>query len=119
MSNKITGRATISIDGVKHKTDEGATINVGGVTRKAVKNGKVIYGFQEEGVEPTLDCKIFHNKDLSLIELGKIDDATVFFETDTGQTLVLRNAFVTDPPSLDAKSGLVDLKMSALSIDEL
>lgn len=115
---QITGKAVIRVDGKELRTLDGATLNPGGVSREAMKGGGKVHGFKETDVEPTMECKVAHTADLSLKELGDITNATVIFECDTGRRYVLREAWTTEPPALDAGAGSVDLKMAAIECDE-
>jgi len=119
MSKKITGRAIITVDGKRFKTDSGATLNIGGSNRKAVVGGGEVHGYQEEDVAPSMECTVFHNQELSLRELSDITGATVLFETDTGAQFVLRDAWTSEPASLNSKDGSVSLKMEAIACDEV
>lgn len=114
--NQITGKATIRTDGQTHKTLDGATITPGGVSRET-KKGDAVHGFSESIQEPTLQCKLSHTAATNLTALGKIDNATVEFETDTGVIFIMRGAWTVEPPSLSG--GEVDLSMAAMSADEL
>lgn len=115
---QVTGKAIIRVDGNELRTLDGATLNPGGVNREAMKGGGKVHGYKEEDMEPTVECSVAHTKDLSLKELGAITDATVMFETDTGKQFILRNAWVSEPPGLDANSGGVSLRFAAISCDE-
>ena len=115
----FTGKATIRIDGEELVTEDGATLNPGGQNRTAVKSGGKVHGYQEEDIEPTVECSVMHDKNLSLRWLSDITKATLMFETDSGMQFVLRGAFTTEPAALNAKDGTVGLKMSALSCDEV
>ena len=53
MSGRITGVATIRVDGQEYPTERGATLNPGGVNRATKMAGKRVY-FNEEPVAPTL-----------------------------------------------------------------
>ncbi len=114
--NKITGKAKIRVDGQTYKTLDGATITPGGVSREAVV-GDEVHGFKESIKEPTLQCKLAHTATTNLIALGKIDNATVEFETDTGVIFIMREAWTSEPPSMSG--GEVDLSMAAMTADEL
>lgn len=119
MSKQITGRATITVDGKRFKTDNGATLNPGGSNRSSVTGGGEVHGYQEEDVAPSMECTVYHDKDTSLRELSDITGATVLFETDTGAQFILRDAWTMEPASLNSKDGTVDLKMEAISCDEV
>lgn len=119
MSKKITGRAIITVDGKRLKSESGATLNPGGSNRSSVMGGGEVHGYQEEDVAPSLECTVFHNKETSLRELSDITGATVLFETDTGAQYILRDAFTTEPASLSSSDGTVGLKMEAIACDEV
>jgi len=117
--SKITGKAIITVDGLQYRTDSGATLNPGGNNRSSVMGGGKVHGYQEEDVAPSMECTVYHTKDVSLRQLSDITDATVMFETDTKKVFVLRNAFVTEPASLNSKDGTIGLKFEAESCDEV
>jgi hypothetical protein len=113
--NQCTGKAVIRVNGKELRAFDDATLDIGGVEREAVKGSGKVFGFKEATKEPSMECKIAHKQDTDLVELGAIVDATVIFESDTGDTYILRDAFVTETPKLNAQDGSVDLKFSAIS----
>ena len=115
---QVTGRAIIRVNGRELRTLDGATLNPGGVTREAMKGGGKVHGYREEDVEPTMSCKVAHTAETSLKELADIVDATVIFETDTGRRFIMREAWTSEPPELDADAGAVSLAMAAIAYDE-
>lgn len=116
---QVLGRATIKYDGKALRSDKGAKINVGGVSRKVIE-GDQVHGFAEETKAPFIECEVNLAKGESLVELGKITDATVTFEADTGQTWVLKDAWVEDPPEATAgDGGKVKLKFVGMSCEEM
>lgn len=119
MPTHYTGKAIIRVDGEELVTEDGATLNPGGQNRTAVKSGGKVHGYQEEDVEPTLECQVKHDKNTSLRRLSDLTGATVMYETDSGMQFVLRDAFTTEPATLNAKDGNVDLKMAAVACDEV
>lgn len=117
--SKITGRATITVDGKRFKTDKGATLNPGGANRTAIVGGGGVHGYQEEDVAPSIECTVYHHKDVSLRELSDITGATVLFETDTGKQWILRDAWTSEPAALNAGDGTISLRMEAMACDEV
>jgi len=114
---QLTGRLTIRIDGQEKKSKDGATLNPGGVNRTTEKGGGRVHGYTEEDEQPSVSFKMAHDKDTSLLALGKLTDATLSFETDTGVIFTLRGAYTTKPPTLNGKE--VDMEMDAVECDEL
>lgn len=115
---QVTGKAIIRVDGKEIRALDGATLNPGGEQREPVVGSGKVHGYKEETQAPEMECQVAHTADTSLKELGAITAATVMFETDTGQTHIMREAFVTDVPTLNTKDGTVNLKMSAISCEE-
>ncbi len=117
---KITGKAIIRVDGTELRTaDKGAaTLDLGGEKREAKVGAGKTWGYNEETMPVELTCKVYHTADTSLKKLGAITSATISFECDSGPRFVLREAFSLDTPKLDAKTGEVEMKFSAVSCDE-
>lgn len=118
MANQVLGRAYVKVDGRFIKTFPGSKLDLGGVTRTPVV-GTTVHGYAEQAKEPTLECETSLAKGDSLKELIEATDVTVIFEADTGQTYVLRSAWLVDPPVItDGEGGKIPLKFSALSCEE-
>lgn len=114
---QLTGKATIRVDGDVIETENGATLNPGGVNRSPEAHGGRTY-YSEEEVAPQLECNVLHGKDTDIVYLSSITGATVIFEADTGQRFIMRQAFTTEPVALDASNGRSALKMSGEKIDQ-
>lgn len=112
MSKRITGKATIYVDGATIPTENGAKLSPGGESKKPERHGGVTYYAAEE-MPPTLECTVLHTADIDILKLSAIEGATVMFETDTGQKFLLRGATAQDPVDLDAGSGKSALRLFA------
>lgn len=118
MSAKITGVATIRVDGQEFPTERGATLNPGGVNRATKMAGRRVF-YNEEPVAPTLTATVLHTEDLDIIELGKINNATVLFECDNGQDYMLTGAFVTETTELNSGEGQIRFNMAARTCERI
>lgn len=118
MSGRITGAATIRVDGKEFPTDGGATLNPGGVNRTTKMSGRRVY-YNEQSVAPTLQATVLHTEDLDIIEISKICDATVLFECDNGQDYMLTGAFVTETAELNSGEGQIRLNMAARTCERV
>lgn len=114
---QLTGRVTIRIDGQELKSKDGAKLDIGGVNRETQKGGGRIHGYTEEDMQPAVEFKIAHDKNISLKWLAGLTGATVMFETDTGASFIMRDSYTTEPPSLTGND--VDVKMEGKECDEL
>lgn len=114
------GKAYIKADGDLLETMPGAKIGLGGDNRKVVKGNNAILGYSAEPVEGTLECEIAVGPQTSLAKLAGLKDVTITFEADTGQTWVIKNAFLTEPPvATDGDGGKVPLKFAGQPAEEM
>jgi hypothetical protein len=120
MSKKRLGKAFIKVDGKLLESMPGAKIDIGGPVRNPVVGNTQVHGFAESVKESTMECEISVGTDTSLDALRKIEDATITFEADTGQTYVIRNAWLTEPPVVtDGEGGKVPLKFAGPPAEEM
>ncbi|SED37020.1 phage tail tube protein [Pseudomonas anguilliseptica] len=106
---KHHGRATISYNGKRLRSKQGASLNLGGTGRtpEPLDDGSV--GYVEATVAPELTCAIPLTQDLAVEELQNLVDANIVFESDTGKSWVIREAFTVDTLSVGTE---VSLKFS-------
>jgi hypothetical protein len=116
---QFLGRATIRVDGDVIETAKGAMLDIGGVKRTSVTVGRVV-GYAEETVPAVLECETALRPGMSVARLGRLTNAVVVFECDTGQRYVMNDAFTTDTPTLkDGEGGNVTLKMEGPGAEEV
>jgi hypothetical protein len=114
------GKAYIKANGDLLESMPGASIDIGGVTRKVVKGNNTILGYSEEPKESTVECEIAVGPATSLKKLAALADVTITFECDTGQTYVCKNAFLTETPKAsDGDGGKVPLKFAGMPAEEM
>lgn len=102
---KKLGIAYIKVDGALLESMPGASIDVGGTVRTPVLGAGKVLGFSSATKEAVVECEIALSAGTSLTDLGKIEDATITFECDTGQSYVVTNAALADPPKATAADG--------------
>lgn len=117
---RVFGTAEIRIDGAVLLSHPGASLDVGGPKRTTVV-GTTVHGFAEAEAQAKLDCEISLKEGVSVTDIRDIDDATVYFKADTGQTWIMRNAWVTDTPVITDGSdgGKVKVTLEATPAEEL
>ena len=112
--------AYIKTDATLLATMPGAKLDIGGKTRDPVIGDNRIHGFSQKLKPSMLECEISLSQGTSLAQLAKIDAATITYEADTGQTYVMRNAFLTEPPTVSAgDGGKVSLKFAGDPAEEM
>ncbi|BCB26477.1 hypothetical protein SKTS_13630 [Sulfurimicrobium lacus] len=97
---QVFGRAFITVAGKRYNTKAGASLKFGGIDRKPVIGDGGVAGFQETIEAPEVDCTIIATGEVSLAEIQKLTDFTLSFDTDTGRSYVIANAFNGPVPEL-------------------
>lgn len=113
---QVTGIVKVYVNGKLYRSKKGATLKTGGKKREAVVGHKV-YGFSEEIEASALDCTLVHMADTDVSEINGLTEATLRFETDTGVTYLVTNAFTTEPTEIK-EGGDMPLKMSGDPADK-
>lgn len=119
MAGKRFGIAFIKVNGALLESGKGASIDIGGVVRTPVVGGNQVLGFTEELKESTVECEVSLGVGMSLVEIGKIADATITFECDTGQVYTVAHASLAEPPKATAGGGMVPLKFFGQPAEEM
>jgi len=105
---KVWGQSRIKVDGRVYDTEGKSTLELGGIARDAVEADFEAGHFTEKTVPGKIECSVLVTAGISLGELQAIDDATVTMEADTGQTYVIRHAYVSETVSVsEGKAKLV------------
>lgn len=116
---QVTGRVFIKVNGNLLRSKDGAKlVNISGVERTAVI-GNEVYGYAEKVVAPSIECTLSHTADLKLKDIAAMRDVTCTFETDTGTTYILRNAWCESALSLTAGEGDVECKFTGVAVEEM
>ncbi len=108
---QVTGIVKVYLNGSLQRSKEGAKLVLGGYERTAAV-GHSVYGFSQKKVPAMVEFTLAHTADTDLIELANMVEATVKFETDTGQSFMVANAFTTKPPEITGGEGDVAMEMS-------
>lgn len=116
---KVTGRITVKVDGDILLNKSGWTLNTGGVNRNPITGDTGVHGYAEETVAPSISGNISHTDQVDLMTLAAITDATVLFETDTGQSYVMRDAWLENPPELTAGEGETALTFRGMTVERV
>lgn len=111
MSQQLTGIAFVKIDGELTQSLPGAKLKLGGYKRTA-RVGHTLYGFTESYEAAELELTVVHSAATPTEDFRDKVDAVILFETDTGVTYQVGNAFITDTPELSDGEGELTLKFA-------
>lgn len=97
---QYTGRVTITIDGQRYRSKEGASLDTGGKVRDEAVSDAGVDGYTEKYAAPVVEFAINHKAGLSLAAIHATTGATLIYETDTGSIFTLRQAWSATPPKM-------------------
>ena len=113
----LTGRAFITAGGKRLASKPGAKLGFGNLERTGEVIDSGVGGYKEKPTIPYVECTIVHKKDTSLQEFADMVDVTVMFDTDTGKSFVLRNAW--NAKALEMSDGDVSLRFEGMGCEEV
>lgn len=108
---QVTGRIFISLAGQRIRSKEGASLDIGGVTNEEAISDSGVDGYTSKISAPKVECKINHTVNTKLKDLQSFQ-GTLIFETDSGRTYTLIDAWCSKPPKLE--KGEVSLEFSGV-----
>jgi hypothetical protein len=101
MANElVTGVVILRLNGKSIRSQEGATLEMGGYERKPRQADGITIGFSRKPVEATVKADLVHTSISDLDAINNLDDGTLVFECDSGVVFTLANVFCMKPPSL-------------------
>lgn len=115
---QVTGVVEIKVDGQVLLSNEAASLTFGGFTRTPII-GNRFHGFSKKPVNAEIECTISHRADTDVIALSNLENATVTFETDTGKTYLVSNAFTMDVMKLTGGQGELTFHLSGNAVEEI
>jgi hypothetical protein len=113
------GRAQIKANGRLFESHPGATLDIGGVSRESVVGANSVHGYKEAVKQSKVELEISVKAGTSLAEIGRWSDITVTFEVDTGQTWVISNGWVIDPPTVTDSDGKAKIVIEGPPAEEM
>ena len=114
--NKLWGQTTITVDGDQLLTEGKSSIEVGGAVRTSVEADNQA-GFFTTATKPSkVECTVLVGAGTSLVALQAIENATIVFECDTGQTYIISNAWVGE--AVSASEGKAKLTLMGPPAEE-
>lgn len=113
--NQVTGRVFITVNGARLASKEGAKLDFGGVTRTGVAGDSGVHGYTEKTEIPFIEATLSHKADTDLVVIAAWANESAMFQTDTGQTYLLRNCWLAKPPELS--KGEISIRLEGMSCE--
>lgn len=102
---QLIGRAFISVNGERVRSEPGATIDIGGVMRETVIGDIGVDGYAETPKQAVVDMSVSVGRGEGVARYRDLNDTSITFECDTGQVFSVRNAWLTEPPIITGQNG--------------
>lgn len=120
MPSILFGKAKVTADGQEMLVNDKSKLTLAGVKRHTVK-GPRVYGFAEEVCEAMVDMTVFVDPNTDLDQINGMNDVTILFQADTGQSYVLPHAWLVDQVAAESATsgGTVPLKFAAITSEAL
>lgn len=108
--SKIHGRATIRLNGQVYESEDDASLMVGGLKNTVKMVGEKSY-YTQTKTPSKVTCKIPVSGGVDLRSLQEMAEVEVIFESDTGDSYVIRSASQTNEVELKGgdSGGTVEL----------
>lgn len=116
MAGKLSGEAKVFVAGQHRETHPGATLDPGGEANETVNLASSV-GFTSKIVQSKIECEFTFGVGDRLSDFA-FSGQSVQFQTDTGQTFVIANAWTTDRPVLSA-GGKVKVTIEGVPAQEM
>lgn len=100
--SRVTGKATIVINGQILKTESGASLQTGGITREEVISDQGTVDYREVNIASEISGSVIHDAGTSLDAIRQSTGIPVNFETDSGVVYTISNAFCKSVGNLSA-----------------
>lgn len=101
MANElVTGVVVLKINGRSIRSQDGATLKLGGLNRTARMADGQIVGFSAMPVPSEITAELLHTSVSDLEAINNLADGTLTYETDSGVVYTISNAFCTTPPEV-------------------
>lgn len=110
--SQFFGRATVTINGQTFNSKPGASFDPGGVTRSTETTDQRS-GYTEALRPAVVKLEIPLESGISVPSMNDMDNVTVQFSADTGQTYVLSNAWRVEALEVTGGSGGMSLEFHA------
>ena len=90
------GRCTVKADGDNLELND-ISYKLNGVKREDIQEGR---NFTETDAGGYVKGKVYLKRGQSVKSMGEMDDVTLVWENDTGQTYMAAHAWVIEPPEI-------------------
>jgi hypothetical protein len=121
MADRISGVCFLKVDAEQIPLKGSFSYGLGAPTREGLVGPDAIHGFKEMPTVPFIEGQIVNTKDIDLVALSKIVDATLTLELANGKVVALRNSWITNADGLkgDTEEGSVEVRFEGLSAEEV
>ena len=120
MARLISGKFTISCDGIAYYAQGTFKYGGGFDKREAVLHSNGVAGFKSTSVAPYISGEIIDNGSFLISEIANMIDSTITLDLANGKQIVLRGAYSTNDNGLEVDTdSKITVKFEGLSLEEV
>ena len=97
---QVIGRVKIVGGTTTYRTEKGAKLNIGGISRSPVTASDGTVHYSEDVKEAMLEFTVVHTSDVEVTAIHALTDQTFQFIADNGVKYLIANAFSMEPPDV-------------------
>jgi hypothetical protein len=117
--NRLAGTAYLSLDGVSVQLVGEFSWKPSTPTREALLGEDGFHGYSEKPAVGEIKAKLRDSGNVSVTQLGKAVDITVTVLLANGKTVVGRDMFVTEQPTVSTDDATIDMTWQGASVEEV
>jgi hypothetical protein len=119
MSQRIAGKISFSVNGVRQNAKGSFSYNLGRDVRESVMGSDGFHGFMEKPQPAFIEGEISDRAGLDLAALVDTTDATVTLELGNGKVIALRDAFFAGEGTGNSEEGNIAVRFEGASAEEV
>lgn len=118
MVNRRSGTIAVQVNGDIYDAVGEFSYNIGAPVREGLVGHDRVHGFKELPQIPFIEGEIRDKKDLVLLDLLTINDATVILTLANGKVITLSNAWYAGEGTVNTEEANIQVRFEGISANE-
>ena len=119
ITNRLAGIAYIAADGATFLLSGNLSYRVARVERATLIGQDRVHGYSEKPLPGMINATIRDSGGLSVASLSQMTNVTITCELANGKTIVGRNMWLIESPTVNTEDGTMDVKWEGPSVEEV
>ncbi len=119
MAQRIAGKISFNVGGVRQNAKGSFSYNLGRSIREAVVGSDTVHGYMEKPQVAFIEGEISDRSGLDLAALVDVTSETVTLELGNGKVIALREAWFAGEGTGNSEEGNIAVRYEGISADEV